>query len=142
MHSNRDKEEMDSGGEIEGVGDENEFPSSAVRGRKYSPVVAHDSDRAVLEMSSIDPRSSSSPYSKQDLKYTLSLSHFFLLILPLSFVPHIIFLDNITFCIPTLTILTNQHCKNQIILVYQGLGRFLKNSLSMAFGTSNRILSP
>ncbi|XP_004231552.1 cation-chloride cotransporter 1 isoform X1 [Solanum lycopersicum] len=68
MHSNRDKEEMDSGGEIEGVGDENEFPSSAVRGRKYSPVVAHDSDRAVLEMSSIDPRSSSSPYSKQDLK--------------------------------------------------------------------------
>ncbi|XP_015066751.1 cation-chloride cotransporter 1 isoform X1 [Solanum pennellii] len=68
MHSNRDKEEMDSGGEIEGGGDENEFPSSAVRGRKYSPVVAHDSDRAVLEMSSIDPRSSSSPYSKQDLK--------------------------------------------------------------------------
>ncbi|WMV14097.1 hypothetical protein MTR67_007482 [Solanum verrucosum] len=67
MHSNRDKEEMDSGGEIEGGGDENEFPS-AVRGRKYSPVVAHDNDRAVLEMSSIDPRSSSSPYSKQDLK--------------------------------------------------------------------------
>ncbi|XP_049382693.1 cation-chloride cotransporter 1 isoform X1 [Solanum stenotomum] len=67
MHSNRDKEEMDSGGEIEGGGDENEFPS-AVRGRKYSPVMAHDNDRAVLEMSSIDPRSSSSPYSKQDLK--------------------------------------------------------------------------
>ncbi|KAK6796334.1 hypothetical protein RDI58_004035 [Solanum bulbocastanum] len=67
MHSNRDKEEMNSGGEIEGGGDENEFPS-AVRGRKYSPVVAHDNDRAVLEMSSIDPRSSSSPYSKQDLK--------------------------------------------------------------------------
>ncbi|KAK4709854.1 hypothetical protein R3W88_004367 [Solanum pinnatisectum] len=58
---------MDSGGEIEGGGDENEFPS-AVRGRKYSPIVAHDNDRAVLEMSSIDPRSSSSPYSKQDLK--------------------------------------------------------------------------
>ncbi|XP_006359094.1 cation-chloride cotransporter 1-like isoform X1 [Solanum tuberosum] len=67
MHSNQDKEEMDSGGEIEGGGDENEFPS-AIRGRKYSPVVAHDNDRAVLEMSSIDPRSSSSPYSKQDLK--------------------------------------------------------------------------
>nr|XP_009804713.1 PREDICTED: cation-chloride cotransporter 1 isoform X1 [Nicotiana sylvestris] len=63
MHSNRDKEEMDGGGEIEGA-DENEFaPGSSRGGRKYSPVVAHDNDRAVLEMSSIDPRS-----SRQDLK--------------------------------------------------------------------------
>lgn len=73
MHSNRDKEDMDGGGD---GGDENEFPS-AVRGRKYSPVVAHDNDRAVLEMSSIDPRSSSSPYSKQDLKYSLLSPYIF-----------------------------------------------------------------
>ncbi|KAL6991632.1 Protein ccc1 [Sarracenia purpurea var. burkii] len=51
---------MDNG-EIEGS-DDNEFPRSHVGlgGRKYWPVVAHDNDRAVLEMSSLDPGSSSS----------------------------------------------------------------------------------
>ncbi|KAA8514853.1 hypothetical protein F0562_018032 [Nyssa sinensis] len=48
---------MDNG-EIEGS-DDNEFPSSQRRGRKYRAVVAHDNDRAVLEMSSLDPGSSS-----------------------------------------------------------------------------------
>lgn len=33
----------------------------AGRGRKYRPVVAQDNDRAVLEMSSMDPDSSPSP---------------------------------------------------------------------------------
>lgn len=52
---------MDSG-EIEGVDDE--FPSqNRPSGSKYIPVVAHD--RAVLEMSSMDPRSSST-FSERD----------------------------------------------------------------------------
>ncbi|CAK9156101.1 unnamed protein product [Ilex paraguariensis] len=52
---------MDNG-EIEGS-DDNEIPTTHGRvGRKYSPVVAHDSDRAVLEMSSLDPESSSSSF--------------------------------------------------------------------------------
>ncbi|KAG5515918.1 hypothetical protein RHGRI_036829 [Rhododendron griersonianum] len=53
---------MDNG-EIEGT-DDNEFASSSSSkgvglgvGRKYRPVVAHDTDRAVLEMSSLDPSS-------------------------------------------------------------------------------------
>ncbi|KAL8218825.1 hypothetical protein R6Q57_022198 [Mikania cordata] len=41
--------------------DDNELPSSAPRvGRKYGPVVAHDNDPVVLEMSSFDRGSSSS----------------------------------------------------------------------------------
>ncbi|PHT90030.1 Cation-chloride cotransporter 1 [Capsicum annuum] len=49
---------MEGGGEEIEIGDENEFPS--VMGRKYSPVVAHDNDSAVVEMTSIRPGSSSS----------------------------------------------------------------------------------
>lgn len=62
MHSSKD--------EIEGDEELAASSGSGVsRGRRYSPVVAHDNDRAVLEMSSIDPRSSS---STQDHKYSLS----------------------------------------------------------------------
>ncbi|KAL6538719.1 Protein ccc1 [Orobanche gracilis] len=44
-----------NGVEIETL-DENEFsPGRGLGGRKYRPVFAHDHDRAVLEMSSIDP---------------------------------------------------------------------------------------
>jgi potassium/chloride transporter 4/5/6 len=50
--------------EIEGS-DDNEFGSAQGRGRKYTPVVAHDNHRAVVEMSSLDPGSSSSPFSEQ-----------------------------------------------------------------------------
>ncbi|KAK6917091.1 SLC12A transporter, C-terminal [Dillenia turbinata] len=49
-----DNEDIESGDE--------EFSSQ--RGRKYRPVVAHD--RAVLEMSSMDPGSSSSPFPNHD----------------------------------------------------------------------------
>ncbi|EEF35772.1 cation-chloride cotransporter 1 [Ricinus communis] len=48
---------MDNNEDVEGGGIEDEFHGKL--GRKYRPVVAHD--RAVLEMSSIDPGSSSSP---------------------------------------------------------------------------------
>jgi potassium/chloride transporter 4/5/6 len=48
---------MDNG-DIDGA--EEEFPAR-IGGRKYRPVVAND--RAVLEMSSMDPGSSSSPSS-------------------------------------------------------------------------------
>ncbi|XAR59369.1 hypothetical protein NMG60_11015188 [Bertholletia excelsa] len=46
------------------ISDENEFPPShGGRGtRQYRPVVAHDNDRAVLEMSSLDPGSSSASF--------------------------------------------------------------------------------
>ncbi|KAL8108460.1 cation-chloride cotransporter 1-like [Apium graveolens] len=47
---------MDNEEEIEAVSNQREFRI----GRKYSPVVAQDSDRAVVEMSSLDPGSSSS----------------------------------------------------------------------------------
>lgn len=44
-----------NGAEIETLED-NEFSSGrGLGGRKYRPVFAHDHDRAVLEMSSIDP---------------------------------------------------------------------------------------
>lgn len=53
---------MDNG-EIVGS-DEHDFGASSSSqgvglgvGRKYRPVVAHDTDRAVLEMSSLDPSS-------------------------------------------------------------------------------------
>lgn len=50
---------MEGNGEIE-VSEENEFSG---RGRsKYRPVVAHDNDRAVLEMSSLEAASSSSAF--------------------------------------------------------------------------------
>lgn len=40
--------------------DDNELPSSVPRvGRKYGPVVAHDNDPVVLEMSSFDHGSAS-----------------------------------------------------------------------------------
>ncbi|KAK4710796.1 hypothetical protein R3W88_005309 [Solanum pinnatisectum] len=55
---------MEGGEEIE-IAEENEFPS--VIGRKYSPVVAHDNDSAVIEMSSVRPGSSSS-LPNHDLK--------------------------------------------------------------------------
>ncbi|XP_049382477.1 cation-chloride cotransporter 1-like isoform X1 [Solanum stenotomum] len=55
---------MEGGEEIE-IAEENEFP--AVIGRKYSPVVAHDNDSAVIEMSSVRPGSSSS-LPNRDLK--------------------------------------------------------------------------
>ncbi|KAK6154836.1 hypothetical protein DH2020_009084 [Rehmannia glutinosa] len=49
-----------NGAEIEAV-DENEFSSGrGLGGRKYRPVFAHDHDRAVLEMSSIDPSAGAS----------------------------------------------------------------------------------
>lgn len=49
---------MDNG-DIEGGGGDEELHQQQQQGRrKYSPVVAHD--RAVLEMSTIDPGSSSS----------------------------------------------------------------------------------
>lgn len=60
---------MEGGEEIE-IAEENEFPS--VIGRKYSPVVAHDNDSAVIEMSSVRPGSSSS-LPNHDLKYFLFL---------------------------------------------------------------------
>ncbi|MCE5166699.1 Protein ccc1 [Datura stramonium] len=64
MLSNQNREAMESGEEIE-IADENEFPS--VMGRKYSPVVAHDNDSAVVEMTSFRPGSSSS-LPEHDLK--------------------------------------------------------------------------
>ncbi|KAL8507353.1 hypothetical protein ACS0TY_018048 [Phlomoides rotata] len=51
--------------------EDNEFSSGrGLGGRKYTPVFAHDNDRAVLEMSSIDPsvRASSSLGTPNDLK--------------------------------------------------------------------------
>ncbi|KAL7211307.1 hypothetical protein ACSBR2_014226 [Camellia fascicularis] len=66
---------MDNG-EKEGS-DDNEFSPSRVQvgGRKYRPVVAHDNDRAVLEMSSLDPGSaSSSPFPNRDKKIKVSTS--------------------------------------------------------------------
>ncbi|PHU28489.1 Cation-chloride cotransporter 1 [Capsicum chinense] len=64
MHSSKD--------EIEG---DEEFAASSgsgvSRGRRYSPVVAHDNDRAVLEMSSIDPRSSSSTQDHKKVKVNI-----------------------------------------------------------------------
>ncbi|KAI3466863.1 hypothetical protein Pfo_023526 [Paulownia fortunei] len=61
-----------NGVEIE-PSDDNEFSSGrGLGGRKYRPVFAHDHDRAVLEMSSIDPSvrasSSDSSNSPNDLK--------------------------------------------------------------------------
>lgn len=47
---------MDTDEEIESASNQREFRI----GRKYSPVVAQDTDRAVVEMSSLDPGSSSS----------------------------------------------------------------------------------
>lgn len=72
---------MDNG-DIEGGGDD-QF--HAPRGRKYSPVV-DDDDRAVLEMSSMDPSGSSSsslPVHQASLKYfsrllSISISNFLL----------------------------------------------------------------
>lgn len=58
---------MDRGGDIEEAGEE-ELPRR-LGGGKYRPVVAHD--RAVVEMSSIDPGSSSS--SSSHLKYKIHL---------------------------------------------------------------------
>ncbi|CAA0827572.1 Cation-chloride cotransporter 1 [Striga hermonthica] len=62
-----------NGAEIEALSDENEFSSGrGLGGRKYRPVFAHDHDRAVLEMSSIDPSihpsSSASGNGPNDLK--------------------------------------------------------------------------
>lgn len=65
---------MDNG-DIEGGGDD-QF--HAPRGRKYSPVV-DDDDRAVLQMSSMDPSGSSSsslPVHQASLKYFSRLSSF------------------------------------------------------------------
>lgn len=61
-----------NGVEIE-TAEDNEFSSGrGLGGRKYRPVFAHDNDRAVLEMSSIDPNvrasSSASFNSPNDLK--------------------------------------------------------------------------
>ncbi|KAL3522815.1 hypothetical protein ACH5RR_015649 [Cinchona calisaya] len=60
---------MQGNGEIE-VSDENEF-SHGLGGRKYRPVVAHDNDRAVVEMSSLESAasasSSSSPFPNRNL---------------------------------------------------------------------------
>lgn len=50
---------MDTDEEIEAAPNQREFRI----GRKYSPVVAQESDRAVVEMSSLDPGSSSSSNS-------------------------------------------------------------------------------
>lgn len=62
-----------NGEEIESS-DENEISSGrGVGGRKYRPVFAHDNDRAVLEISSIDPGDASSSSSlpvRNDLKKT------------------------------------------------------------------------
>ncbi|KAM7524841.1 hypothetical protein LguiA_014743 [Lonicera macranthoides] len=54
---------MDNNEEIEGGSSEDNEFGSGRGGRKYRPVVAHDNDRAVVEMSSLDPSgSSSSPF--------------------------------------------------------------------------------
>lgn len=51
----------DNGGADLETSDDIEFSSGRGAGaRKYRPVFAHDQDRAVLEMSSIDPRSGAS----------------------------------------------------------------------------------
>ncbi|CAH9141461.1 unnamed protein product [Cuscuta epithymum] len=62
---------MDSGRgghDIEGSEDNAVFSPGSLGRSKYRPVVAHDNDRAVLEMSSIDLGSSSSSYPPHDLK--------------------------------------------------------------------------
>lgn len=61
-----------NGVEIEAA-DDNEFAAGrGLGGRQYRPVFAHDNDRAVLEMSSIDPiaraSSSASLSDSSDLK--------------------------------------------------------------------------
>ncbi|XP_059666114.1 cation-chloride cotransporter 1-like [Cornus florida] len=56
---------MMDNGEIESS-DDNEVETSQTRGRKYRPVVAHDKDHAILEMSSLDPGSSSEPLPNRD----------------------------------------------------------------------------
>lgn len=65
-----------------GGNEENDFPSShgrgVVGGRRYAPVVAHDNDRAVLEMSSLESAaaasSSSPPFPTGNPPYIPSLS--------------------------------------------------------------------
>lgn len=67
-----------------GGNEENDFPSShgrgVVGGRRYAPVVAHDNDRAVLEMSSLESAaaasSSSPPFPTGNPPYIPSLSFF------------------------------------------------------------------
>lgn len=71
---------MEGGGEGNGVDADEEhegFPPAAALGRrKYTPVVAHDNDPAMLEMSPVDLGSSSSSFPPQDLKYFLWIFHF------------------------------------------------------------------
>lgn len=72
-----------------GGNEENDFPSShgrgVVGGRRYVPVVAHDNDRAVLEMSSLESAaaasSSSPPFPTGNPPYIPSLSSVFRIIL-------------------------------------------------------------
>lgn len=74
-----------------GGNEDNDFPSSqgrGVGGRRYAPVVAHDNDRAVVEMSSLESAaatasssSSSSPFPSRNPPYlpflsSLSISFF------------------------------------------------------------------
>lgn len=57
--------------EIEISSDDNELPSSVPRvGRKYGPVVAHDHDPVILEMTSFDHHGSSSSSSNNKVKTT------------------------------------------------------------------------
>lgn len=64
-----------NGAEIE-LADDNDIPSGrGIGGRKYAPVFAHDHDRAVLEMSSIDPSAPSS----SGVKWVTSIPLAFLL---------------------------------------------------------------
>lgn len=64
--------DVNNGVEIEAA-DDNDFSAGrGLGGRQYRPVFAHDNDRAVLEMSSIDPSirasSSDSLNDSDDLK--------------------------------------------------------------------------
>ncbi|CAH9111816.1 unnamed protein product [Cuscuta europaea] len=65
-------ETLEIGGQGNGTDadEENEVfpPASGLRRSKYTPVVAHDNDRAGMEMSSVDLGSSSSSFPSKDLK--------------------------------------------------------------------------
>ncbi|XP_019169589.1 PREDICTED: cation-chloride cotransporter 1-like isoform X1 [Ipomoea nil] len=63
MEGGREGNGVDAGEEHEG------FPPAVALGRrKYTPVVAHDNDPAMVEMSTVDLGSSSSSFPPQDLK--------------------------------------------------------------------------
>lgn len=94
---------MDNNEEIEGGSSEDNEFGSGRGGRKYRPVVAHDNDRAVVEMSCLDPSGSSSsspfPDPSNSLKlvrtHTLSLYHsgFALIVISITCLVNVFVLD-------------------------------------------------